>query len=235
MSKILGSWSGMRKYLEKEMLAECLQGRVRYNCTTFVGMDGCHIFELYIDDNLIKQFCTTFSLLLDALHIAQKDFRTLIFTEDEAEGLVRTFQVVFLAIYELLHIEHMVVDDMAGFVKSLDGIGVTVLKGIVKEYWNAESRFKRIQAVKGVLRSSFRQGTGCDVAKDNWVIQIDNIEFEVPQQYSKRQIKIRYSNDYKNCYVVNPDGGLDQIKLLDKKANGQIKRKQPIFDTEAQQ
>ena len=67
------------------------------------------------------------------------------------------------------------------------------------------------------------------------VIQIDNIEFEVPQQYSKRQIKIRYSNDYKNCYVVNPDGGLDQIKLLDKKANGQIKRKQPIFDTEAQQ
>ena len=56
MSKILGSWSGMRKYLEKEMLAECLQGRVRYNCTTFVGMDGCHIFELYIDDNLIKQF-----------------------------------------------------------------------------------------------------------------------------------------------------------------------------------
>ena len=126
-------------------------------------------------DNLIKQFCTTFSLLLDALHIAQKDFRTLIFTEDEAEGLVRTFQVVFLAIYELLHIEHMVVDDMAGFVKSLDCIGVTVLKGIVKEYWNAESRFKRIQAVKGVLRSSFRQGTGCDVAKDNWVIQIDNI------------------------------------------------------------
>lgn len=126
-------------------------------------------------DNLIKQFCTTFSLLLDVLHIAQKDFRTLIFTEDEAEGLVRTFQVVFLAIYELLHIEHMVVDDMAGFVKSLDGIGVTVLKGIVKEYWNAESRFKRIQAVKGVLRSSFRQGTGCDVAKDNWVIQIDNI------------------------------------------------------------
>ena len=26
MSKILGSWSGMRNYLEKEMLAECLRG-----------------------------------------------------------------------------------------------------------------------------------------------------------------------------------------------------------------
>lgn len=64
------------------------------------------------------------------------------------------------------------------------------------------------------------------------VIQIDNIDFEVPQKYSKKKIKIRYSNDYKNCYVVNPNGGLDKIELLDKKANAQIKRKQPIFNTE---
>ena len=40
MSKILGSWSGMRKYLEQEMLAECLHGRVRYNCNSYVGMDA---------------------------------------------------------------------------------------------------------------------------------------------------------------------------------------------------
>lgn len=56
MSKILGSWSGMRKYLEQEMLAEGLRGRVRYNCTTYVGMDGCRIFEIYIDNKLMKQF-----------------------------------------------------------------------------------------------------------------------------------------------------------------------------------
>lgn len=56
MGKILGSWSGMRKYLEQEMLAKCLHGRVRYNCTTYVGMDGCHIFEIYIDNKLVKQF-----------------------------------------------------------------------------------------------------------------------------------------------------------------------------------
>ena len=56
MSKILKSWSGMRKYLEKEMLADSFQGRVRYNCTTYVGMDGCHIFEIYLDDEIFKQF-----------------------------------------------------------------------------------------------------------------------------------------------------------------------------------
>ena len=56
MGKILGSWSGMRKYLEQEMIAKCMQGRVRYNCTTYVGMDGCRMFEIYIDNRLIKQF-----------------------------------------------------------------------------------------------------------------------------------------------------------------------------------
>lgn len=56
MGKILASWSGMRKYLEQEMIADCLKGRVRYNCTAYTGMDGCRIFEIFIDKKLVKQF-----------------------------------------------------------------------------------------------------------------------------------------------------------------------------------
>ena len=56
MGKILGSFSGMRKHLEKEMLADSLKNRVRYGCTRYVGMDGCHIFEVCIDGEQIKRF-----------------------------------------------------------------------------------------------------------------------------------------------------------------------------------
>ena len=56
MGKILGSWSGMRKYLEQDMLADTLKGRIRYGCTTYVGMDGCHIFEICIDGVQVKRF-----------------------------------------------------------------------------------------------------------------------------------------------------------------------------------
>ena len=49
MGKILGSWSGMRKYLEQDMIANTLQGRIRYGCTRYVGMETCHIFEVCID------------------------------------------------------------------------------------------------------------------------------------------------------------------------------------------
>ena len=33
-----GSWSGMRRYLEQDMLAEPLRGRVRYNCPSGVWL-----------------------------------------------------------------------------------------------------------------------------------------------------------------------------------------------------
>ena len=56
MDKVLGSWSGMRKYLEQEMLAEPLKGRVRYNCTSYKIMDDCKIFEIFIDGNSVKRF-----------------------------------------------------------------------------------------------------------------------------------------------------------------------------------
>lgn len=56
MSKILGSWSGMRKYLEEEMLDDTLKGRIRYGCTAYVGMDGCRIFEICIDGVQVKRF-----------------------------------------------------------------------------------------------------------------------------------------------------------------------------------
>ncbi len=56
MSKAEGSFSGMRKYLEQKMIAPAWKGRVRYNCSTAVGMDGCRFFELYIDNVCVKRF-----------------------------------------------------------------------------------------------------------------------------------------------------------------------------------
>ena len=75
MRKILGSWSGMRKYLEQDMLAESLLGRVRYGCTTYVGMDGCRIFEICIDKEQIKRFSweTVNSYFIDSGYTSNKN------------------------------------------------------------------------------------------------------------------------------------------------------------------
>ena len=127
------------------------------------------------EENIIKCFCRTFSVLLDALHEARKDFSTLIFTKDEPEGLVRTFQVVFLAFYEIVIKEHKMVSDKSWLIKSLDGIGKQVLKGIGSALWNADTRYNKIQAIKGVISPYFKKAKGEDVANDNWVLEVDNI------------------------------------------------------------
>lgn len=102
----------------------------------------------------------------------------------------------------------------------------------VERYFNSGEEIKELN--KDFIEKTFLLEIERKVSTD-CVVQIDNIEFEVPQKYSKKQIKIRFSSDYKSCYVVNPDGELEKIELLDKKANAQIKRKQPIFNTEEQQ
>ena len=68
MANYLGSWSGMRKYLEQEMLAESLRRRVRYRCTRYVGMDNDHLFEIFVDGRMIKRF----SLETVRDHLARK-------------------------------------------------------------------------------------------------------------------------------------------------------------------
>lgn len=67
------------------------------------------------------------------------------------------------------------------------------------------------------------------------VIQIDNIEFEIPQKYSNKEVILRYASDFKTCYVVEGDGSLTPITLLDKVSNSKIKRSKPIFNTEEAQ
>jgi len=76
MGKILGSWSGMRKYLEEEMLAECLRGRIRYGCTSCPGMDGCRMIEVCIDGLTVKRFSweTVNSYFIHAGYTAEKPY-----------------------------------------------------------------------------------------------------------------------------------------------------------------
>jgi len=56
------------------------------------------------------------------------------------------------------------------------------------------------------------------------VIVIDQTEYEVDYRFAKRRIRIRYSPDMKEIYVVEFDGTLVPIRLLNKHDNSMIKR-----------
>ena len=56
------------------------------------------------------------------------------------------------------------------------------------------------------------------------VIVIDKTEYEVDYRFSGQRIKLRYSPDFSEIYVVEDDGSLTPTKFLDKHQNATIKR-----------
>ena len=56
------------------------------------------------------------------------------------------------------------------------------------------------------------------------VIVIDQIEYEVDCRFARQRIRLRYSPDMKEIFIVEPDGALTPIRLLNKTENASVKR-----------
>ena len=56
------------------------------------------------------------------------------------------------------------------------------------------------------------------------VIVIDQIEYEVDYRFARQRIRLRYSPDMKEIFIVESDGTLTPIQLLNKTENALIKR-----------
>lgn len=126
-------------------------------------------------DTVKDWFLHIHNMMLNILEYAGCEFRQLIFQDEFSEGLVRTYQVIFLAMFELVFIDKQKLDDMAGLVKDLKQIESHTLKGIGDKKWNADTRHKRIQAVKGIIRHNFCKTEGTDVWAKNWTYELDNL------------------------------------------------------------
>ena len=56
------------------------------------------------------------------------------------------------------------------------------------------------------------------------VIVIDQVEYEVDYRFARQRIRLRYSPDMKEIFIVEADGTLTPIRLLNKTENALIKR-----------
>jgi hypothetical protein len=50
------------------------------------------------------------------------------------------------------------------------------------------------------------------------------VEYEVDCRYAKQKLRIRYSPDMKEVYIVEQDGTLTPVRLLNKVENASVKR-----------
>lgn len=131
--------------------------------------------EKYGFDNLIKNFDSTFDLIKCVIDISNKNFKLLIFDDKNASGLVRTFQVIFLALYELQITEGMFCSNINLLEQKLNCIGKNHLNDISSEKWNAQYRNEKIISIKEILKECFENKKGENVATENWITQLENL------------------------------------------------------------
>lgn len=73
------------------------------------------------------------------------------------------------------------------------------------------------------IESSFLLEIERRVSADS-VIVIDQVEYEVDYRFAKQRIRLRYSPDLEDIFIVEADGTLTPIRLLNKTDNANVKR-----------
>lgn len=132
------------------------------------------------EETITSWFKRVFLVLIRILEYShekyQKNFCALMFTDkNEVEGLVRTFQVVFLSLFELVIKDKMEICNLDELVSALKGLGQNHLSAIKTEKWTSSKRFNMIQSVKGIMQPYFKLKTGENVANEDWTIELRNI------------------------------------------------------------
>lgn len=74
-----------------------------------------------------------------------------------------------------------------------------------------------------LIKSSFLLEIQRRVSPD-CVILIDQIQYEVDYRFARQKVTLRYSPDMEDIYVVESDGSLTAIRLLNKQENASVKR-----------
>ena len=90
-----------------------------------------------------------------------------------------------------------------------------------ERFFSESERIRRISDDQ--IETSFLLEIERRVSSDS-VIMIDQVEYEVDYRFAKQRITLRYSPDMADIYVVEHDGSLTPVRLLNKQENASVKR-----------
>lgn len=113
--------------------------------------------------------------------------------------------------------------NLLAYVQNYNQTVHSSLKGLSPQdrFFSEPDRIRRLSDEE--IENSFLLELERRVSSDS-VIVIDQVEYEVDYRFAKQRIKLRYSPDMKNIFIVEADGALTPIRLLNKTENAYIKR-----------
>ena len=148
------------------------------------------------EERIIERLMHVFDEFERVLAKSRKSFSQLIFG-DESHGKMRTFQVVFLAFYNLLT-SGKKLSDTRQLIDMLSGIGQREFSNISSNNWNARYRNEKINAIEGIIKACFIESEKSDPAIDNWISKLENILMQSKIEQQLYDFKIGTYNFQEN-------------------------------------
>ena len=113
--------------------------------------------------------------------------------------------------------------NLFAYVQSYNQAAHSSLKGKSPQdrFFSEPDHIKRLSDEE--IEGSFLLEIERRVSADS-VVVIDQVEYEVDYRFARQRIRLRYSPDMENIFIVEADGTLTPIRLLNKTENAVIKR-----------
>ena len=113
--------------------------------------------------------------------------------------------------------------NLFAYVQSYNQAAHSSLKGKSPQdrFFSEPDHIKRLSDEK--IEGSFLLEIERRVSADS-VVVIDQVEYEVDYRFARQRIRLRYSPDMEDIFIVEADGTLTPIRLLNKIENAVIKR-----------
>ena len=153
-------------------------------------------------DVIVGQYMAVHESFREIVKASGKRFSELMF-KDAGQRVPRYFQSVFLAMWELLVAEQLVIRDYAKAAKALDGAGHNIAIGGGGGRWSADDREKNVNVVKGLLRPVCSKRKQGDPALSSWITEFENL---LMQSYTEQALY-----DLKQGFMrLDGSGALDE-------------------------
>jgi hypothetical protein len=126
-------------------------------------------------DVVKRKFNRTFSIIQSLLNKENLNFFKLLFPSGDGTKIAKAFQIVFMAIYELIYTDHKELSSLKQLEYRLTGLGKQHLNNLSDNDWTIKFRKEKVASVKAILNDAFKQKVGEDVMYDDWSRELDNI------------------------------------------------------------
>lgn len=150
------------------------------------------------EEYIVKMFESVFDEFRKVFEATRSSFYRVLFKQ-QTSYVNRTFQVFFLAFYDLLVKEQMKITNYVELCKSLDGIGDKYFTENAEKYNLSGQREKGVEVAKGLMRKFLDKRNATDPILNNGVIKLENILERSYTENANYDFKIGFHRMDESC------------------------------------